>query len=170
MLAKSNFIQCSQDVAKISKVDLNGTIDSIFIIKSLLIALVKDFPPISRNTSIAVLELMQEITYLENKDSISDAEFFHIDTNFYVILTNMKGFRRLASIILKEKLRVDRTFRLFVKGKESYIPILRVYNAILCGIQSNHSESSLSALSELSELLKAKAISAKQNYPDFFLN
>lgn len=170
MLAQGGFIQCSPDVAKISKLDSSSTIDSIFIIRSLLIAIVKDCPPISSNTHIAILKLTQEIHQLEHKASISGAEFFHIDTQFYLILTNIKGFHRLASIILKEKLRLDRTLRLFVKGKEGYLPILRVYGAVLNGIQSGHPQKSSRALGELSELLKEAVATAKQKYPDFFLS
>lgn len=168
MLAKNNFIHRFHGVAKISKLDLNSTIDSIFIIESLLSAIVKDCSPVSGDTAVAVSKLMQDIWLLEKKDSISDADFFYIDKNFYAILTDIHGFHRVANIILKEKLHLDRTFRLFVKGKESYTPILRAYGAILCGVQENHSKKSLHALCELSELLKQRVMTAKQSYPEFF--
>lgn len=111
---------------------------------------------------------MHEILYLENKDTISDVDFFYIDTHFYLILTNIKGFHRVANIIVKEKSQVDRVLRLFMSGTESYMSIIRIYSQILCGVQSDNTQKSLSALGELYDLIKECMASAKSRHPEFF--
>lgn len=168
MQAINTIVKRSQYITKLSKLEFNTAIDSIFIIKSLLIAILKDCGSISGDNKAAISKLMHEILYLENKDTISDVDFFYIDTHFYLILTNIKGFHRVANIIVKEKSQVDRVLRLFMSGTESYMSIIRIYSQILCGVQSDNTQKSLSALGELYDLIKECMASAKSRHPEFF--
>lgn len=169
MLAQDKVVQIvPQSVTTISKLDLSSAVDSIFIIKSLLVAIVKDCAFISIETELAISKLKPEIISLKNQDRISDLDFFHIDEQFYLVLSNIKGFERLANIILKEKLHIDRILRLCLKQQESYKPIIRIYGDVLDSIQSNNSKTASDSLGELADILKENAFKAKKHYPEFF--
>lgn len=167
MLAQDKLAhKAPQKNSPIARINLGSTTDSIFIIQSLLAAIIKDCAPISVEANVVMAKLKQEIIFLENKNSISDAEFFSINNQFYLALPQVKKFQGLTKIILKEKLRVDRIIRLALSQQESYKPILGVYKNILEGIQSNHMRIALNAVSEFADVMKDYAYKVEKTYPD----
>lgn len=155
-------------IAPISRIDLGSTIDSIFIIKSLLAAIIKDCASIPAETEVAISKLKQEIDSLETKEFISVAEFFAIDNQFYLALSQVKKFQRLTKIIIEEKLHVDRIIRLAVNQQECCKPIIGLYRNILDGIQSNSLEKALTALGELASVMEGYSLRVEKYYPDIF--
>lgn len=167
MLAQDEVIKTTQAISTISTLDLNRAIDSIFIVQALLIAIVNDYPT-SIETDEAVKKLTQEITLLENTEGVTDIKFSYIDNQFYDALSNAKGFQRLAAIISKEKLHIDRIIRLFVRKQESYKAIITTYKNVLHGIQLNNATIASNALFDLAEILKEHTFAAEKYYPEFF--
>lgn len=167
MLAQDQLIQFPRTISSIQTLDLNRAIDSIFIIQALLVAIVKDCT-ISVEMERDIRKLKQEITFLENTDRVTDLNFSHIDGQFYCLLSNAKGFQRLANIIAKEKSHIDRIIKLFVQRQESYKLIVNVYKNVLNGIQFKNTVTATNALLYLAKILEEHVVSAEQKYPEYF--
>lgn len=156
-------------VTSISTFDFGNIIDSIFLIKSLLLALVKECGPIPKEIEL-IKKLKQEIFSLEKEDRISYFDFANIDNQFYFVLYQQKESERLTAIILKEKFHIDRVLRIFLRQEERYKPIIKIYGNILNSIQSNNLTSASNALGELAKNLEEHVLRAKIYNPEYFSN
>lgn len=169
MLAHNTLIKVvPHPVTSIPTLDFDNIIGSIFLIKSLLLAIIKEYTPTSEETAITIATLRQEIFSLEKKDKIYDIDFARIDTQFYLVLSQQHELKQLTKLMLKEKLHVDRMLRLFLRHEEEYKPIIRIYEDILSSIQLNNITSASNALCELAKTLEEYAFKAEKYYPEFF--
>ncbi len=155
MINQNELIQTTpQQLAATSTTATSGATDSIFIVKSLLSAVIKDYLPASDEAVVAMSKLRQEITILLGEDNISYSYFAYIDTQFYLMLSMLKGYHRLAMLILNEKRHIDVAIGDAIKTQENYKKIFMAYANILDGIQSNNYNEASRALGELSKTLR----------------
>lgn len=157
-----------QRVTTIAKLNLSATIDSIFIINSLLAAIIKDTMPVSGEIEVAIAKLEREMVSLEKADLVEDDDFFNIDHQFYLLLCKIKNFQRLTNLIFKEKIHIDRAMRLALKQQESCKPIIIFYRKILGSIRSGNRETALNALFELAKKFENYSFRAEKSYPEYF--
>lgn len=157
-----------QRITTISKLDVRTTIDSIFIIKSLLAAIIKDPVPIPAETAVAIAKLEQEIARFEKEDWIKDDDFFEIDHQFYLLICKLKPFQRLTNIIFKEKIHIDRVIRLALNQQEDCRTIIVYYKQVLGGIKSGSKETTLHSLEQLAKTVEDYSLRAEKYYPEYF--
>ena len=157
-----------QRITTISKLDMRTTIDSIFIIKSLLAAIIKDPVPISAEMEVAIAKLEQEIACFEKEDGIKDDEFFEIDHQFYLLICKLKPFQRLTNIIFKEKIHIDRVIRLALKQQDDCKTIIFYYRQVLGGIRSGNREATLHSLEKLAKTVEYYSLRTEKYYPEYF--
>lgn len=169
LLAQDNLVQIvPQRCTTICKLDLGNILDSIFIVRSILIAIVKDLHSEHIAKELTIPQLRKTLLTIENGDGFSDFDFFKIDHHFYLILSGLSGFPRLNKIIFKEKLNIDRTLRLSAGRQGDYIPIARIYGKVLDTLQSGAADKSIKALCELASVLEKYANLAIKNHPSLF--
>lgn len=157
-----------QRATTICKLNLGATIDSIFIIQSLLAAIMKDCMPIPAGVEKEISRLEQDLIKLDQKDTIEEDDFFDIDHQFYLTLCRARNFQRLTTIIFKEKIHIDRALRLVLKQQESCKPIISFYRQIFTGIREKNTESALMGLCGLANTLEDYSIKAEQYFPQYF--
>jgi hypothetical protein len=143
-----------RQLAATSTIPTGGAIDSLFIVNSLLSAVIKDCLPAPDETSVAISKLRQEIIILLEEDNVSYSYFAYVDTQFYLMLSMLKGYHRLAMLILSEKRHIDMAIGDAIKTQENYKAIFRCYANILDGIRSNNYHETSMALGELSKTLR----------------
>jgi hypothetical protein len=169
LLAKDNLVQIAQQrVTTKCKLDLDCVVESIFIIKSLLMAILKDPTPNLVCEKITLSKLSSKIYKVVNAGLVSEFEFFDIDKNFYLVLSHLKGFNRVANIISKENLHINRALRLSLATQADYQRVLKLYSDVLQGIELSHVDSSVSAVTELAGALKNYIITAEKSHPEYF--
>lgn len=168
-LAQDNLIQIiPQRCTTICKLDLGSILDSIFIIRSILIAIVKDVHSQHIEAELTISQLRESLLLIESGASFSELDFFKVDHNFYLTLSGLNGFPRLNKIIFKEKLNIDRTLRLSAERRGDYISIARLYRQVIEGLTSGAPEKSIKAICEMANTLGAYANLAKKNHPSLF--
>lgn len=169
LLAQDKLIQIiPQRCTTICKLDLGHILDSIFIIRSILIAVVKDALSTPIEKRLTISQLRERLLSIENGIGFSDIEFFKVDHLFYQTLSELNGFQRLNKIVFKEKMNIDRTLRLSLKKPDDYRTIVRLYGRVMDGLLENEYDKSIKALCELASLLEGHAKLAKKNYPHIF--
>lgn len=152
----------------ICKLDLGDILDSIFIVRSILIAVVKDVLSQPGETELAVMPLRENLSAIENGTTFSDADFFKVNHQFYLGLSELSGFQRLNKIVFKEKLNIDRALRLSLAKQKDYLPIARLYGKVLDGLLSGDAGKPINALCELANTLEQCANLAMKNNPHLF--
>jgi DNA-binding GntR family transcriptional regulator len=157
-----------QRCTTICKLELGNILDSIFIIRSILIAVVKDVSPQQIEKELTMPKLSDDLLAIEKNPGFSDVDFFKLDHHFYLTLTGLSGFPRLNKIIFKEKLNIDRTLRLSAGKPGDYTPIARLYRKILDGLLSGAADKSIKTLCELADMLEKFANTAMKNHPGLF--
>lgn len=168
-LAQDNLIQIiPQRCTTICKLELGNILDSIFIIRSILIAVVKDVHSQHIEEELTISQLRESLLTIESGASFSDLDFFKVDHHFYLTLSGLNGFPRLNKIIFKEKLNIDRTLRLSVERRGDYISIARLYRKVIDGLLSGAPEKSIKAICEMASTLGIYANLAKKNHPSLF--
>jgi len=169
LLAQDNLVQIiPQRCTTICKLELGNILDSIFIVRSILIAIVKDVHSEHIAKDLTVPQLRKRLLAIEHGGDFSDFDFFKIDHHFYLTLTELSGFPRLNKIIFKEKLNIDRTLRLSAERQGDYIPIAKIYGKVLDTLLSGAADKSIKALCELASVLETYANLAKKNHPVLF--
>lgn len=169
LLAQDKLVQIiPQKCTTICKLDLVSILDSIFIVRSILIAIAKDVPLEQINKDSTIPQLRKNLLTIENDKNFLDVDFFKFDHQFYLTLSLLSGFPRLNKIIFKEKLNIDRTLRLSVTRRGDYVAIARLYGKILDALLSGASDRSIKAFCELANLLETYANMAKKNHPYLF--
>lgn len=169
LLEQDNLIQIiPQRSTSVCKLDLAKILDSIFIVRSVLIALVKDAlqNPIQHRNKLA--ELRQRVLSIENGGSFSKPEFFNVDQQFYAALAELNGLQRLNQMIVKEKLNIDRILRLSLAKRSDYLAVARLYRQVLDGVLCGDFERPIKALCELANVLETYARQASNNHPHLF--
>ena len=156
-----------QKVTSIMQFDPVPTLDSIFMVKSLLVAIVKDCAPISDELATTILALRKDITNLQTTTHISEFDFSSIDTEFYAILARLKDYQRLTKIIFEQKLPIERVIRQSLKQGQSCIPILRLYDDVLTSIQSHNPALATHKLFELANILEVYTAKVGSYYSEF---
>lgn len=168
-LAQDNLIQIiPQKCTTICKLDLGDILDSIFIVRSVLIAVIKDVHSQNIEQDVAILPLRDSLLRMETGAGFTELDFFNADHHFYLTLSGLNGFPRLNKIISKEKLNIDRTLRLSMGRRADYITIARLYRRVLDGLLSGASDKSIKAMCEMASTLEAYAKLAKKNNPGLF--
>lgn len=157
-----------QKYTTICKLELVNILDSIFIVRSILIAVVKDVYSQKIEKEITISQLRDNLLAIENGTEFSNLDFFKIDYHFYLTLSGLNGFPRLNKIIFKEKLNIDRTLRLSVERPSDYIPIARLYGTVLDGLLSGAIDKSIKAICELANTLEGYANTAMKSHPHLF--
>lgn len=169
LLSQDKLVQViPQRCTTICKLELANILDSIFIVRSILIAIVKDVHSGHLEKELSLSQLREKLLAIENDKNFSDMDFFKVDHHFYLTLSGLSGFPRLNKIIFKEKLNIDRTLRLSVKRQADYIAIARLYRKVLDTLLAGASDKSIKALCELASLLEAYANTAINNHPHLF--
>jgi DNA-binding GntR family transcriptional regulator len=169
LLAQDKLVQIiPQRCTTICKLELGNILDSIFIVKSILIAIVKDVAPEHIAKELTIPQLRKNLLAIENGGGFSDIDFFKIDHQFYLTLSGLSGFPRLNKIIFKEKLNIDRTLRLSVEQQRDYLPIARIYGKVIDTLLSGAADKSIKALCELASTLETYANIAIKNHPALF--
>lgn len=169
LLSQDKLVQViPQRYTTICKLELGNILDSIFIVRSILIAIVKDVHAEHLKKELAISKLRENLQAVENSKSFSDVDFFKVDHHFYLILSGLSGFPRLNKIVFQEKLNIDRTLRLSVRKQEDYIPIARLYGKVLDNLLSGAPDTSIKALCELATILEAYASKAIKNHHHLF--
>lgn len=170
LLAQDNLVQIiPQRCTTICKLQLASILDSVFIVRSILIAVLKDVHEQSIEKTLTVTQLREKMLTLENCIVFSEDDFFKADHLFYVTLSGLNGFPRLNKIIFKEKLNIDRTLRLSVKRRSDYLPIAKLYRLVLDGLISGATDKSIKAICELARTLEKYAHAAAKNHPSLFV-
>lgn len=169
LLAQDKLIQIiPQRRTTICKLELGNILDSIFIIRSILIAVVKDTLLQPLENEAIIRQLRENLSALETGSNHSELEFFKADHQFYLILSGLNGFKRLNKIIFKEKLNIDRILRLSTSKRQDYPIIAKLYGKVLDGIVSGDFEKPIKALCELASALEEHAHLAAKNHPELF--
>jgi len=169
LLSQDKLVQViPQRCTTICKLELGNILDSIFIVRSILIAIVKDVHSGHLEKELSLSQLREKLLAIESDKNFSDMDFFKVDHHFYLTLSGLSGFPRLNKIIFKEKLNIDRTLRLSVKRQADYIAIARLYRKVLDTLLAGASDKSIKALCELAGLLEAYANTAINNHPHLF--
>lgn len=169
-LAQDNLIQIiPQRCTTICKLELGNILDSIFIVRSILIAVIKDVHSQNIEKELTLSQLRDSLLTIESGAVFSDLDFFKADHHFYLTLSGLNGFPRLNKIIFKEKLNIDRTLRLSVGRRADYITIARLYRRVLDGLLSAAPDKSIKAICEMAITLEAFAKLAKKNNPSLFI-
>lgn len=169
LLAQDKLVQIiPQRCTTICKLDLGNILDSIFIVRSILIAVVKDVNLQHIEKQLTITQLRESLTAFENGTVFSDADFFNADHNFYLTLSGLNGFPRLNKIIFKEKLNIDRTLRLSIGRRGDYIAIAKLYGKVLDGMLAGAPEKSIKAICEISVTLEKYANMAVKCHPSLF--
>ncbi len=170
LLAQDNLVQIiPQRCTTICKLELASILDSIFIIRSILIAILKDVQSSNIEKCLAVTHLRDKMLALENCIVFSEDEFFAADHHFYLTLSGLNGFPRLNKIIFKEKLNIDRTLRLSDRRRSDYLPIAKLYRLVLDGLIIGAADKSIKAICELANTLEKYARAAAKNHPSLFV-
>lgn len=169
LLAQDNLIQIiPQRRTTICKLDLGYILDSIFITRSILIAVVKDALLTPMVKKIVIEQLREVLSSAEKSIVFTDADFFRVDHQFYQALSELNGFQRLNKIIFKEKVNIDRTLRLSLTTREERMTIVSLYGKITDGLLVDNPHKSIKALCDLAITLEAYAHQAKKNHPNWF--
>lgn len=157
-----------QRCTTICKLDLVSILDSIFIVRSILIAVVKDVNSQHIEKEPIIAQLRESLSALEGGTAFSDEDFFKADQHFYLALSGLNGFPRLNKIIFKEKINIDRTLRLSIGRRADYIAIAKLYRSVLDGMLAGAPEKSIKAICELSGTLDKYANVAVKFHPSLF--
>jgi DNA-binding GntR family transcriptional regulator len=169
LLEQDNLIQIiPQRCTTICKLDLPSILDSIFIVRSILIAIVKEALLQPLENKPMLLQLRECLSAMENGVNYSNYEFFKVDHQFYSALAELNGFQRLNKIILKEKINIDRTLRLSLGDRGDYVSISRIYVKVIDGLLSGDFDKPIKALFELASALEVYANQAIKKYPSLF--
>jgi len=169
LLAQDKLVQIiPQRCTTICKLELGNILDSIFIVRSILIAVVKDVHAQHIEKELTITQLKENLSALENGGAFSDADFFQADHNFYLTLSGLNGFPRLNKIIFKEKLNIDRTLRLSIGRRGDYIAIAKLYGKVLDGMLAGAPDKSIKAICEISDALEKYANMAVKCHPSLF--
>jgi GntR family transcriptional regulator, rspAB operon transcriptional repressor len=169
LLSQDRLVQViPQRCTTICKLELGTILDSIFIVRSILIAVVKDVESAHIEKELTLSKLRENLLAVENNKGFSDIDFFKIDHQFYLTLSGLSGFPRLNKMIFKEKLNIDRTLRLSVQWKGDYITITKLYGKTLDTLLAGAPDKSIKALCELASLLETYAHIAIKNHPHLF--
>ncbi len=169
LLAQDKLVQIiPQRCTTICKLELGNILDSIFIVRSILIAVVKDVHAQHIEKELTITQLKENLSALENGGVFSDADFFQADHNFYLTLSGLNGFPRLNKIIFKEKLNIDRTLRLSIGRRGDYIAIAKLYGKVLDGMLAGAPDKSIKAICEISDALEKYANMAVKCHPSLF--
>ena len=169
LLSQDNLVQViPQRCTTICKLELGHILDSIFIVRSILIAIVKDVSSEHIEKALVISQLRENLLAIENSNGFSDVEFFKVDHHFYLALSGLSGFPRLNKIIFKEKLNIDRTIRLSIGRRGDYRPIARLYGKVIDTLLAGASDKSIKALCELATILETHARVAIENHPHLF--
>lgn len=169
LLSQDQLVQViPQRCTTICKLDLGSILDSIFIVRSILIAVVKDVHAQHLEKELTITQLRESLLAIESGSVFSDADFFKVDHNFYLALSGLNGFPRLNKIIFKEKLNIDRTLRLSIGKRADYIAIAKLYGSVLDGLVAGASDKSIKALCELATMLEKFANMAIKFHPSLF--
>lgn len=151
-----------------SRLNLNDTMDAIFIINSMLVAIVKDPAYRSAKASMMLATLKQSSLQFENNDNVSEVEFFKLSDQFYSSISQLTEFGRVTKVILQEKVHIDRVLRLALTEWADYQIINSLYADFLSAMQSSHTDAALKVIFSLGRVLEGYALMARENYPDFF--
>lgn len=157
-----------QRCTTICKLELGNILDSIFIVRSILIAVVKDVHSQNIEKELTITQLRESLSALEDGAVFSDADFFKADHHFYLTLSGLNGFPRLNKIIFKEKLNIDRTLRLSIGRRSDYIAIAKLYGKVLDGLLAGAPDKSIKAICEISGTLEKYANIAMKCHPSLF--
>lgn len=169
LLAQDKLVQTfPQRCTTICKLELTNILDSIFIVRSILIAIVKDVHSQQIEKELTIAQLRANLLAIENDANFSDLDFFKVDNHFYLTLSGLNGFPRLNKIIFKEKLNIDRTLRLSIGRRSDYISIAKLYGNVLDGLLVGASDKSIKAICELAFMLEKYANMAVKYHPSLF--
>jgi len=172
-MASEAFISLEQDKliqvaspseATVVKLDANTIAEAIFIIKSIISAIISVYSPVENEKLISALK--DRICLLKN--NISTDEFFNLDNQFYLTLSQLAGFPGVTDILFKERLHIERVLRLSFRAKSGYQTLVSVYMKVLLGMESNQPAVALMAVTDMVCILEQHAAMAKNNYPEFF--
>jgi len=144
-----------QPFASATKANSGGAYESIFIVKSLLSAIIKDYLSDPDEAGLTLSKLRQEIAVLLADEKISYSYFSYIDAQFYLMLSMLKGFHRLTMLILNEKRHIDMAIGDAIRTQENYQKLFRLYANILDAILANNHNQASSSVSELAKLLSS---------------
>lgn len=169
LLAQDNLVHViPQRCTTICKLELGNILDSIFIIRSISIAIIKDVKPEHIAKDLTIPQLRKSLLAIENNNLCSDFDFFKIDHQFYLALCRLSEFPRLNEIIFKEKINIDRTLRLSSERHRDYMPIARAYGKVIENLQLGAADKSIKTLCELASTLETYANAAIKNHPALF--
>lgn len=169
LLEQDNLIQIfPQRCTTICKLELSSILDSIFIIRSILIAVIKDVHAQQIENELTISQLREDLLMIESGSDFSDLDFFKADHHFYLTLSGLNGFPRLNKIIFKEKLNIDRTLRLSIGRRADYPAIAKLYGKVIDGLMSGAPEKSIKTICEMASTLESYAHAAHKNHPGLF--
>lgn len=169
MLAQDKLVQIvPQRVTTIARLDLGNIQDSLFIIESLLVAVIKDSVPLGAEKNKEFAQLLQAMSTLAQAEQIPHAEFLAITEQFYRVLSGVKGYERLTQIIFREKVHLDRVLRLSLQKQSDYREICAACTQVLESVQSNQLAASLTALSTLMRVFESCSRRARNNHAELF--
>ncbi|HTF95464.1 MAG TPA: GntR family transcriptional regulator [Cellvibrio sp.] len=169
LLAQDQLVQIiPQRCTTICKLDLGNILDSIFIVRSILIAVVKDVHSQNIEKELTISQLREDISTLEKNAAFLDTDFFKVDHHFYQALSGLNGFPRLNKIIFKEKVNIDRTLRLSIGRRSDYASIVKLYGNVLDGLLAGAPEKSIKAICEIASTLEKYANMTAKFHPTLF--
>lgn len=169
MLAQDKLVQIiPQRVTTIARLDLANIQDSLFIIESLLVAVIKDSLPLEPEKNNQVAKLQQAMLALTQAAELPSAEFLELTERFYWVLSGVKGYERLTKIIFREKVHLDRVLRLSLQKQADYREICTACTQVLESVQLNQLAASLTALSTLMRVFESCSHRARSNHAELF--
>lgn len=153
---------------KVPRLDFGDTLNAIFIVKAMLVAIIKDPGSRSAKALMTIAAVRQNSSQFENSFNVSRTEFFKLSDQFYSSILKLNGLERVTAVILREKGHIDSTLQLALTDWTDYKLMNSLYEDILTGLQLGRIDDALNAIYRLGQALDAYALIAKENHPDFF--
>lgn len=152
----------------VSRLDFGDTLNAIFIIKAMLVAIVKDPRARSVKALMTIAAVRQSSSQFEHSFNVTKAEFFKLSDQFYSSILKLNGLERVTAVILQEKVHIDSILQLALTDWTDYKLMNSLYVDILTGLQLGQIDAALNAIYRLGQALDAYALIARENHPDFF--
>ena len=157
----------SPEAAVIAHINLTTTANSIFIIKSLLTAIITEANPAHIKKDNGIAQLQAHLSQYKDKP-ISSSDFFKLTNEFYFALSQLFNFQRVTNIIFAENFHIERILRLTLKCQTDYLAMICLYAKIAENLNAAQFARAITAVCEFASTLEEHTLLAKMNHSVFF--
>lgn len=153
----------------ISKIDQERTLTSIFIIKSLMQAIVRTNPAnASQWNSDSITEMRSVISLMVQALKNGDTEeFYRLDNKFHLILSELVSFKRVSNMISSERIHLERVLRLVNRESCDFQAMIDSNVKILTGIENTDPEIFNEGVFQIFRRIEESIDLIKDRYQDY---